>query len=106
MAHSHYVMDLYYDDGNPDALRREVLRITAADDAEAVGEADRINSWRQPVRYEVRAIAKAARANHRLVYASVVAEPALEDDVQPEGSSASPEGVPDIEPPPHWDRFK
>jgi hypothetical protein len=83
MAHSHYVMDLYYDDGNPDALRREVLRITAADDTEAMSEASRINMWRQPVRYEVRAITKAARANHRVVYASV-AEPVLPDELPTE----------------------
>lgn len=82
MAHSHYVMDLYHDDGNPSALRREVLRITASNDAEAVSEANRIRGWRQPVRYEVRAIAKAARANHRLVHASV-AEPATSHDESP-----------------------
>lgn len=81
MAHSHYVMDLYYADAGTDALRREVLRIVAHDDGEAVSEASRINSWRQPVRYEVRAIAKAARANHRLVYASVAVEPALADEI-------------------------
>ena len=57
MAHSHYVMDLYYDDGARD-LRREVLRITAHDDDEATSEAIRIFGWRRPVRYEVRAIAK------------------------------------------------
>jgi hypothetical protein len=82
MAHSHYVMDLYHDDGNASALRREVLRITAGDDTEAISEASRINSWRQPVRYEVRAIAKAARANHRLVHASI-AEPATPSDEVP-----------------------
>ena len=81
MAHSHYVMDLYHNDGNPAALRREVLRITAADDIEAMSEASRINDWRQPVRYEVRAIAKAARANHRLVHASVVEPTAVPDEV-------------------------
>lgn len=82
MAHSHYVMDLYHDDGNPNALRREVLRITASDDTEAVSEANRISGWRQPVRYEVRAIAKAARAIHRLVHTSV-AEPATPSDEVP-----------------------
>ena len=97
MAHSHYVMDLYYADGNAGALRREVLRITAADDDEAISEASRINDWRQPVRYEVRAITKAARANHRVVFASVVAEPVPEEDAQPsEGSTV-------IEQPPHVD---
>jgi hypothetical protein len=80
MAHSHYVMDLYHDDGNPNALRREVLRITASDDAEAISEASRINTWRQPVRYDVRAIAKAARANHRLVHAFVAEPTAFADE--------------------------
>lgn len=82
MAHSHYVMDLYHDDGNPNALRREVLRITASDDTEAISEANRISGWRHPVRYDVRAIAKAVGANHRLVYASV-AEPALRPEEVP-----------------------
>ena len=81
MAHSHYVMDLYHDDGNPSALRREVLRIIASDDAQAISEANRISGWRQPVRYEVRAIAKAARANHRLVHASVAGSAILPDEV-------------------------
>jgi hypothetical protein len=66
MAHSHYVVDLYYDDGAPD-LRREVLRITAHDDDEATSEAIRIFGWRRPVRYEVRAIAKGGRTGHRVV---------------------------------------
>jgi hypothetical protein len=108
MAHSHYVMDLYQDDGNSDVLRREVLRIDAADDAEAISEADRINSWRLPVRYGVRAIAKSSRTNHRLVHASVIAEPTTTVSIQPEAQrgSATVEGVPAFEPPPEWDRFR
>lgn len=66
MAHSHYVMDLYFDDGARD-LRREVLRITAHDDDEATSEATRIFGWRNPVKYEVRAITKGARTGHRVV---------------------------------------
>jgi hypothetical protein len=97
MAHSHYVMDLYFPDGHADAMRREVLRITAADDDEAMSEASRINGWRQPARYEVRAITKAARANHRVVFASVVAEPAPEEDAEP------PEGPVGVEQAPHVD---
>ena len=97
MSHSHYVMDLYFPEGNADALRREVLRITAADDDEAISEASRINGWRQPARYEVRAITKAARANHRVVYASVVAEPAPEEDAEPPESSAGVEQAPHVD---------
>ncbi len=83
MAHSHYVMDLCYDDGNPEALRREVLRITAADDDEAIAEASRISSWRHPARYDVRAIAKAARSNHRVVFASELIERPVEKTAEP-----------------------
>jgi len=61
-------MDLYYDDGARD-LRREILRITAHDDDEAIGEATRIFGWRKPVKYEVRAITKGARTGHRVVHA-------------------------------------
>lgn len=96
-------MDLYHDDGDPNALRREVLRITASDDIEAISEANRISGWRQPVRYEVRAIAKAARANHRLVHASVVVEPALDEAVQRPASSAGAESLPDADSSPQRD---
>ena len=76
MAHSHYVMDLYFPiDGKADGFDREVLRITAANDAEAIEEADRIGGWRHPARYDVRAITKSARTGHRVVHSSV-AEPA------------------------------
>jgi len=93
MSHSHYVMDLYFAEGNAGALRREVLRITATDDDDAISEAGRINGWRQPVRYEVRAITKAARANHRVVFASVVAEPALEEDPRSENSASAEQTI-------------
>lgn len=80
MAHSHYVMDLYYAaaDGS-DNLQREVMRIEAANDEEALEEAVRINGWRQPARYEVRAMTKSARTGHRVVFASPLAEPAKAD---------------------------
>jgi hypothetical protein len=97
MAHSHYVMDLYFPDSHADAMRREVLRITAADDDEAMSEASRINGWRQPARYEVRAITKAARANHRVVFASVVAEPAPEEDAEPPESPVGVEQAPHVD---------
>lgn len=99
MSHSHYVMDLYYADGKAGAVRREVLRIAAGSDSDAMNEASRINGWRQPDRYEVRAITKAARANHRLVYASIVAE----DEGQPPASSAGAESAPDVDSSPRRD---
>jgi hypothetical protein len=86
MAHSHYVMDLYYQDAGARDLRREVLRITAADDDEAIAEATRIFGWRNPVKYDVRAITKSARTGHRVVTSFTapiveeVPEPATEPD--------------------------
>jgi hypothetical protein len=74
MAHSHYVLDLYYPgDGNTDLLRREVMRIDAGDDAEAVKEGTRISGWRHPVRFDVRAITNSARKGDRLVYTAATA---------------------------------
>ena len=90
MAHSHYVMDLYYrqEGAKPDALHREVMRIVAADDAEAIEEAGRISSWRMPARYDVRAIVKSARTGHRLVHASAT-EPAPEaEQIVPMGDAS------------------
>jgi hypothetical protein len=82
MAHSHYVMDLYFrqEGAKPDAMHREVMRIVAADDAEAVEEATRISGWREPTRYDVRAITNSVRSGDRLVHASV-AEPIVDDDL-------------------------
>jgi hypothetical protein len=88
MAHSHYVMDLYYDDGARD-LRREVLRITAHDDDEAIGEAARIFGWRNPVKYEVRAITKGARTGHRVVHAFTAPPPPVE--AEPESATEQPQ---------------
>jgi hypothetical protein len=83
MAHSHYVMDLYFDDGTRD-LRREVLRITAHDDDEAIGEATRIFGWRFPVKYAVRAITKGARTGHRVVHSFTAPPPMIEVEPEPE----------------------
>ena len=76
MAQSHYVLDLYYaGDDDTDVLRREVMRIEARDDAEAVEEGSRISGWRHPVRFDVRAITNSARTGDRLVH---TAAPAVE----------------------------
>lgn len=78
MAHSHYVVDLYYPaDGNTDTLRRDVMRIEAASDTEATEEAIRISSWRHPVRFDLRAITNSVRTGDRLVYASPAAPEAM-----------------------------
>lgn len=83
MTHSHYVMDLYFPSptgrGEP---RREVLRISGDSDQAAIVEADRIGSWRNPDRYDVRAITKSSRTQHRIVH-SVAAEPPPADEEQP-----------------------
>ena len=74
MAHSHYVLDLYYAGvGDPDLLRREVMRIEARDDAGAVDEGTRISGWRHPVRFDVRAISNSARTGDRLVHTAATA---------------------------------
>ena len=83
MAHSHYVVDLYYaTDGKPDQLRREVLRIESATDAEATEEAIRMSGWRHPVRFDVRAITNSVRTGDRLVHSSVAVSEA-EDAGEP-----------------------
>lgn len=75
MAHSHYVLDLYYpgDGDTTDLLRREVMRIDARDDAQAVEEGTRISGWRHPVRFDVRAITNSARTGDRLVHTAATA---------------------------------
>ncbi len=90
MAHSHYVVDLFYpgETSRPEDLRRDVMRIEADSDEAAIEEAVRISSWREPVRYEVRAIVKGARTGHRLVHASASrAEPAAAADVATDGQA-------------------
>jgi hypothetical protein len=75
MAHSHYVMDLYYRESNgSDRYNREVLRIDAADDDAAAAEGQRIDAWRKTGYYTVRAITTSARTNDRVIYTSRVDE--------------------------------
>ncbi len=62
MAHSHYVMDLYYPQGSdPDRFRREVLRIDVKDDEAAEAEGRRIDAWRKPAYFVLRSIQTSAR---------------------------------------------
>lgn len=68
MAH-HYVVDLYYPEGEkPDRFRREVLRIDALDDGEAVAEGLRISGWRHPSHYRVRAIKTSVRRGDVILF--------------------------------------
>lgn len=81
MAHSHYVLDLYFRaDERTDRLTREVLRIDAKDDAEALAEGLRVHGWKRTHHYDVRAIQTASRTGHKVIYSSPVEEaPAAED---------------------------
>ncbi len=80
MAHSHYVMDLFFpDDRKPDGLHREVMRIVADDDAAAVAEGARIDQWRQSSFYRIRAITNSARSGDKLIFSSEPAEAEASD---------------------------
>lgn len=76
MAHSHYVMDLYYPEREgSNRYTREVLRIDAADDEAAEAEGKRIDAWRKSGYFTVRAIKGSARSDDRLIYSSRVEAP-------------------------------
>jgi hypothetical protein len=71
MAHSHYVMDLYYPDGgDPDRFRREVLRIEADNDEAAIEEGRRADQWRKTSYYRIRSITNSARSGDKLIFSS------------------------------------
>lgn len=71
MAHSHYVMDSYFpDERGRDGLRREVMRIVADDDAEALAEAERLDGWKQSSFYEIRSIKNSARSGDKVIFTS------------------------------------
>jgi hypothetical protein len=104
MAHSHYVMDLYFRaDERSDRLRREVLRIEATSDDEAQAEGRRVDGWRKTHHYEIRAIQTPARAAHKLIYSSPVEEvaaPVEEVAVPVEAPIVASEGEPSPSPQP------
>ena len=75
MAHSHYVMDSFYSDGSAKP-RREVMRIFADSDAEALIEAKRLDGWKQTSFYEVRSINSSARSGVKVIFTSRIEEPA------------------------------
>jgi len=75
MAHSHYVLDLFYPvRPGSDQLRREVLRIEAENDEVALAEGVRIDGWRKPQFYQVRAIRNSSRAGDKVLFTSQVPE--------------------------------
>jgi len=78
-------MDLHYQEvRDPDRFRREVLRIEAADDADAEAEGRRINSWRKPAFFVVRAI-ETPKGRERMIFDSRSEHvPVLEDAPAPE----------------------
>ena len=79
MVH-HYVVDLYYpEDKKPDRFRREVLRIAALDDGEAVAEGLRISGWRHPNHYRVRAIKTSARSGDVILFET---QPQVEESAE------------------------
>lgn len=83
MAHSHYVMDLYFRESEgSDRYHREVLRIDAANDEAAAAEGQRIDAWRKSGYYTVRAIKTSARADDRVIYTSRIEDAAPTADAQ------------------------
>jgi hypothetical protein len=69
MAHVHYVIDLYFPEGiKPDQFRREVLRIEVPDNDAAIAEGQRVNGWRRPSHYRVRAIRTSARSGDVILF--------------------------------------
>ncbi|MEQ1902236.1 MAG: hypothetical protein ABL866_16065 [Devosia sp.] len=76
MAQLHYVMDQYYpqSDGSR-GFRREVLRIEALDEGEALAEARRVDEWKKTSFYQVRSIKNSARSGDRLIFSSRLDSP-------------------------------
>ena len=74
VAHSHYVMDSYFP-GVSAKPRREVMRIVADSDAEALAEAARLDGWKQSSFYEVRSINSSARSGDKVIFSSRVDGP-------------------------------
>jgi hypothetical protein len=71
MAHSHYVMDLYFpDDAHPERPHREVLRIVADSDEAAITEGKRVNGWRKPRSFQIRSITSSTRSGDKVVFLS------------------------------------
>lgn len=80
MAHSHYVIDSYFSEGSA-TPRREVMRIVADNDTDALVEAKRLDGWKQSSFYEVRSINSSARSGDKVIFTSRVEEPVPSDVV-------------------------
>jgi hypothetical protein len=75
-------MDLYYpDQARADGLSREVLRIDAHNDETAMAEARRVDQWRTPAFYYLRAIRSAVRSGDRVIFDSRSDRAAPEESV-------------------------
>jgi hypothetical protein len=75
MPHSHYVLDLYYlEDAKPDRRQHEALRLVADNDAAAIAEGKRIDTWKKSRSFQIRAITSSARSGDRIVFASAPVE--------------------------------
>jgi hypothetical protein len=72
-------MDSYFTAANPDKPRREVMRIVADNDADALAEASRLDSWKRSHFYEVRSIESSARSRDKVIFSSRVEELARSD---------------------------
>jgi hypothetical protein len=69
VAHSHYVMDSYFH-GDTAKPRREVMRIVASNEKEAVSEAKRLDRWKQSTFYDIRSINSSARSGDKVIFTS------------------------------------
>jgi hypothetical protein len=92
MAHSHYVMDSYFSDGaGANGLRRETVRMDdLADDTAAIVEGKRIEGWKKPAFYEIRAIMTSTRSGDRLIHSSRTSGDAAIDTETPGEPVESP----------------
>ena len=82
MPHSHYVMDLYFQEAsNPDRLHHEALRLVADDDDAAIAEGKRIDRWKRPQSFKIRSIRSSTRSGDLVLYTSPPVEEGGPDPV-------------------------
>ena len=68
----------YFSEGSA-TPRREVMRIVADNDTDALVEAKRLDGWKQSSFYEVRSINSSARSGDKVIFTSRVEEPVPSD---------------------------
>ena len=72
-------MDTYFPERpGSDRFKREAMRIIADDDAGAVAEGKRIDSWKKSSFFEIRAISTSSRTGDRPIFSTRPAETAEE----------------------------